>query len=115
MDKGTDSQQLGCPTTVSSVSSSEVPRTCSCHVTESSRLEETSLRDKTTQSSICGTLKTTQSSICGMLAHLRMSKVFRQEDPDLGGRYRAEDLISLYLGHLIHKAEIIMLANLRRL
>lgn len=41
MDKGIDSKELSCPTTASHVSSSEVPRSCSCDVTESSRLEET--------------------------------------------------------------------------
>lgn len=59
--------------------------------------------------------ETIQSYICCVLARPWVSKVLGQEDPDLGGRYRAEDLIPFYLSHLIHKTGIIMLANLRRL
>lgn len=79
-------------------------RTCSCDITESSRSEETN-----------PVLQDHPSHICCVLARPWLSKVLGQEDPDLSGRYRAEDLIPFYLSHLIQKTGIIMLANLRRL
>lgn len=104
MDKATDSKELGCPATLSHVSSSKVLRTCSCDFTESSRLEETNPvpQDHLVLHLLCAG---TSTGVQG----------FGAGDPALGGRYRAEDLIPLYLSHLIHKTGIITLANLRRL